>query len=101
MEFFPNVPKIAYKGPDSTDPLSYRYYNADEVILGKTMKVRRARAGAGPIAISLNYCPILVTNNYALFTGLASLFRLFLAHIHGWRRSGSLWSQDSVEALGK
>lgn len=38
-EFFPTVPsKIEYKGPGSTDPLSYRHYNADEVILGKTMK---------------------------------------------------------------
>ena len=38
-EFFPSVPsKIPYKGPASTDPLSYRHYNADEVILGKTMK---------------------------------------------------------------
>lgn len=37
-EFFPDVPKIDYKGPDSPDPLSYRHYNPDEVIAGKTMK---------------------------------------------------------------
>jgi xylose isomerase len=37
-EFFPNVPKVTYKGPDSTDPLSFRHYNPDEVILGKPMK---------------------------------------------------------------
>jgi xylose isomerase len=37
-EYFPNVPKIEYKGPDSTDPLSYRHYNPDEVICGKRMK---------------------------------------------------------------
>ena len=38
-EFFPTVPqKIPYKGPDSKDPLSYRHYNPDEVILGKPMK---------------------------------------------------------------
>mmetsp|Transcript_25007 Transcript_25007/g.59443 ORF Transcript_25007/g.59443 Transcript_25007/m.59443 type:complete len:455 (-) Transcript_25007:128-1492(-) len=37
--FFPTVPdKIQYKGPTSTDPLSFRHYNADEVILGKPMK---------------------------------------------------------------
>mmetsp|Transcript_21527 Transcript_21527/g.27836 ORF Transcript_21527/g.27836 Transcript_21527/m.27836 type:complete len:445 (-) Transcript_21527:276-1610(-) len=36
--FFPDVQKIEYKGPDSTDPLSYRHYNADEVIWGKSMK---------------------------------------------------------------
>lgn len=37
-DFFPTVQKVEYKGPTSTDPLSYRYYNADEVILGKKMK---------------------------------------------------------------
>lgn len=38
-DFFPDIPsKIEYKGPDSTDPLSYRHYNPDEVIAGKTMK---------------------------------------------------------------
>lgn len=36
--FFSNVTKILYKGPESTDPLSFRHYNADEVILGKPMK---------------------------------------------------------------
>ena len=36
--FFPDVGKIEYKGPDSKDPLSFRYYNPDEVILGKPMK---------------------------------------------------------------
>jgi len=37
--YFPSVPdKIQYKGAESTDPLSFRYYNADEVIMGKPMK---------------------------------------------------------------
>lgn len=27
-----------YEGPNSTNPLSFRYYNADEVVLGKPMK---------------------------------------------------------------
>ena len=38
QEFFPKVSKIEYKGPDSTDPFSFRHYNADEVIMGKPMK---------------------------------------------------------------
>jgi xylose isomerase len=38
MEFFPDVSKIEYMGPESKDPLSFRYYNRDEVILGKPMK---------------------------------------------------------------
>jgi len=37
-EYFPDVPKIDYKGPESTDPLSYRFYNPDEEIMGKKMK---------------------------------------------------------------
>uniref|UniRef100_A0A7S3QJ66 Xylose isomerase n=1 Tax=Chaetoceros debilis TaxID=122233 RepID=A0A7S3QJ66_9STRA len=37
-EYFPEVPKIEYKGPESTDPLSYRFYNPDEEIMGKKMK---------------------------------------------------------------
>ena len=37
-EFFPNVSKIAYEGPDSTNPLAFHYYNAEEVIMGKPMK---------------------------------------------------------------
>jgi xylose isomerase len=37
-EYFPGVSKIEYKGEKSTDPMSFRYYNADEVIMGKPMK---------------------------------------------------------------
>src|SRR3954449_4144856 len=38
MSFFPDVPKIRYEGPTSTDPLSFRHYNADEVVDGKKMR---------------------------------------------------------------
>jgi len=38
-EYFPEVPnKIPYKGPDSLEPLSYRFYNAEEEIAGRKMK---------------------------------------------------------------
>ena len=37
-EFFANIPKIPYKGPRSDDPMSFKYYNPDEVICGKTMR---------------------------------------------------------------
>ena len=37
-EFFANIPKIKYEGPQSTNPLAFKYYNPDEVIGGKTMK---------------------------------------------------------------
>jgi len=35
---FPKIKKIRYEGPDSKNPLSFRYYDEDEVIEGKTMK---------------------------------------------------------------
>ncbi|MBA3710670.1 MAG: xylose isomerase [Planctomycetes bacterium] len=35
---FEKIPHIAYEGADSDNPLSYRWYNADEVIAGKKMK---------------------------------------------------------------
>ncbi len=38
MAYFPEVGKIRYEGPDSTDPLSFRQYNADEMVEGKSMK---------------------------------------------------------------
>ena len=25
MNYFPNVPKVAYEGPDSTNPFSFKY----------------------------------------------------------------------------
>lgn len=37
-EHFPTVKKIEYEGPDSTNPLAFKYYVADEVILGKPMR---------------------------------------------------------------
>jgi xylose isomerase len=38
MAFFPEVSKIRYEGPDSVNPLSFRHYNPDEKVDGKTMK---------------------------------------------------------------
>lgn len=38
MAAFPDVPKITYDGPDSTNPLAYRHYNADELVEGKPMR---------------------------------------------------------------
>jgi xylose isomerase len=37
-DFFPEIPKIKYEGPSSKNPLAYRWYNAEEEILGKKMK---------------------------------------------------------------
>jgi xylose isomerase len=35
---FPKIKKIAYEGPDSTNPLAFHYYNPSEVVAGKTLK---------------------------------------------------------------
>ena len=37
-QFFPNVDNIKYEGVNSTNPLSFKYYNPDQVVMGKTMK---------------------------------------------------------------
>lgn len=37
MSFFENTPQIKYEGKDSKNPLAFKYYDADRVILGKKM----------------------------------------------------------------
>ena len=36
--FFKGIDKVKYEGPDSTNPLAFRYYNKDEIVLGKRME---------------------------------------------------------------
>ena len=37
-EYFPNVGKIKFEGTSSHNPMAYRYYDADRIVLGKPMK---------------------------------------------------------------
>lgn len=37
-EYFPNVGKIKFEGTASYNPMAYRYYDAERVVLGKPMK---------------------------------------------------------------
>ena len=37
-EFFKSIPKIAYEGKHSKNPLAFKFYNPEEVIAGKTMR---------------------------------------------------------------
>ena len=37
---FPKIKAIRYEGPQSTNPLAFRYYNPDEKIEGKTLKAQ-------------------------------------------------------------
>ena len=38
MTAFPEIDRIPYEGPDSKNPLAFRYYNADELVEGKSMR---------------------------------------------------------------
>ncbi|MCO6455726.1 MAG: xylose isomerase [Pirellulaceae bacterium] len=38
MPAFPEIDKIRYEGPDSRNPLAFRWYNADELVEGQTMR---------------------------------------------------------------
>jgi xylose isomerase len=35
--YFSAIPPVEYKGPDTTDPLAYRWYDKDRRVLGRTM----------------------------------------------------------------
>ena len=37
-EFFKGIGKIQYEGPESKNPLAFKYYNPDEVVFGRPMK---------------------------------------------------------------
>ena len=37
-EFFTGVDKIRYEGPETDNPFAFRYYDADRVVLGRTME---------------------------------------------------------------
>ena len=37
-EYFPNIGKIKFEGTSSYNPLAFRYYDAEKVVLGKPMK---------------------------------------------------------------
>ena len=38
MSYFENIPVIRYEGADSKNPLAFKFYDADRVILGKPMR---------------------------------------------------------------
>ena len=37
-QFFNNVSTIKFEGPNSTNPFAFRYYDENQLVLGKTMK---------------------------------------------------------------
>ena len=36
--FFPSISKIRYEGPESLNPLAFKYYQPDELVMGKKMR---------------------------------------------------------------
>ena len=38
MAYFPEIPKIAYEGPKSKNPLAFKHYNPDEIVEGQSMR---------------------------------------------------------------
>jgi len=36
--FFPGIAVVTYQGPDSDDPLAYRFYDGERLVLGKPMR---------------------------------------------------------------
>lgn len=39
MSYFDKIEQIQYEGTTSDNPLAFRYYNPDEIILGKEWKI--------------------------------------------------------------
>ncbi|MFO1174690.1 MAG: xylose isomerase [Paracoccaceae bacterium] len=37
-DFFRNIPKIRYEGPDTANEFAFRHYNPDEVVMGKRLE---------------------------------------------------------------
>lgn len=38
MEYFKNVSKVKYEGPNSDNPFAFKYYDAEKIVAGKKMK---------------------------------------------------------------
>ena len=36
--YFDHIPVIPYEGPDSKNPLAFKYYNPEQIVMGKPMK---------------------------------------------------------------
>lgn len=37
-EYFPGIDQIKYEGPESKNPLAFKYYDAEKIVMGKKMK---------------------------------------------------------------
>ena len=53
-EYFEQVPTIRYEGKNSKNPLAFKHYNKDEVIMGKKMSEH--------LRFAMSYCCLLYTS---------------------------------------
>ena len=51
-EYFPGIGKIKFEGKESKNPMAFRYYDAEKVIMGKKMK-RLVEVCYGMVAYTL------------------------------------------------
>ena len=53
-EYFPGIGKIKFEGKESKNPMAFRYYDADKVIMGKKMtnSVAEQRNSPGTVRLT-------------------------------------------------
>ena len=56
MEYFKFIDKVKYEGKDSKNPMSFRYYDKDRVIMGKKMSEHLPFAAQAAIIIKWRVC---------------------------------------------
>ncbi|KAJ3201356.1 hypothetical protein HDU82_008180 [Entophlyctis luteolus] len=82
VEYFATK-KILYKGPDSRDPLSFKYYNPDHLVLGKRMTQTLFRPWDTSDVLTVSYdallasCCARVDAAFEVFTKLGVKFYAF------------------------
>ncbi len=58
-QFYPEIPKITFEGSKTENPLAFRYYNADEIVAGKTMREH--------LRFAMSYWHTMVAENTDMF----------------------------------
>jgi len=58
LSYFPEVPAVAYEGPNSRNPFALKHYNAEESVEGKPMR-EHLRFAAACWHVMRPPCPIL------------------------------------------
>jgi xylose isomerase len=81
--YFADIPPISYRGPDSAEPLAFRVYDKDRIVLGKTM--------AEQLRFAVCYWHTFVWNGFDPF-GYDGTFQ------RPWLASGDAMAQARLKA---